>query len=287
MNTLAVSELGGTDANVSSGNGTDVGGKSEFERISLSPKTVSILIASYNTKPVYIRECIDSMIGQNGNFIIELVWINDGTDAHGTQLLESELRRFQTTLKNATVIYRRLTSNHGLSYCLHEGLLLCSNEIVFRMDCDDIMAPERLNIQYNFMNNTSDCVMCGTNMISFNADVNSKNKKRISSTNHPYKITWEEYKFQKMDWIMNHPTLCFLKSAVLNVGNYNKNMKLPFEDLELELRILKRYGCLYNLPEMLLMYRVHDQQITQYHKHNTKIIQKRKEYIEYITNTDT
>ena len=249
---------------------------------------VSILIASYNTKPLYIKECIDSIINQNGNFDIELVWINDGSDKDGTRLLKQELQRFENTRKNAKVIYKKQSNNCGLSYCLHDGVLLCSNEIIFRMDSDDIMAPERLNIQYNFMNNTTDCVLCGSNMISFTANNNNNNnnkKKKISETNHPHKLTWEEYKLLKSEWILNHPTLCFRKSAIIEVGNYNKYLKLPFEDLDLELRVLKRYEFIYNLPEMLLMYRIHDQQITQIHKDNTKIIQKKKEYIDYITST--
>jgi len=250
------------------------------------PIPVSILVASYNTRPSYITECIDSIINQNGNFAIELVWINDGTDKDGTYLLEQELQRFQKTKKNAKVIYKKQSANMGLSYCLHDGVLLCSNEIIFRMDSDDIMAPERLNIQYNFMHNTPDCVLCGTNMILFKSDNNSQNKKKAAETNHPDKLTWEEYKLQKSDHILNHPTLCFRKLAILDVGNYNKDLKLPFEDLDLELRVLKKYECVYNLPEMLLMYRIHDNQITQIHKNNQKIIQKKKEYINYITNTN-
>jgi len=135
--------------------------------------SVSILVASYNTKPIYITECIDSIINQNGNFAIELVWINDGTDKDGTLLLKQELQRFQKTKKNAKVIYKKQSTNMGLSYCLHEGVLLCSNEIIFRMDSDDIMAPERLNIQYNFMHNTPDCVLCGSDMITFTSNNNS------------------------------------------------------------------------------------------------------------------
>jgi glycosyltransferase involved in cell wall biosynthesis len=244
---------------------------------------VSILIASYNAKHVYIRECIDSIIHQRGNFSIELVWMNDGTDKPGTRILEQELHRFQKIIATAKIIYRRLPVNQGLSHCLHEGLLLCSNDIVFRMDCDDIMAPERLNLQYNFMHQNPDCVLCGANMMSFSSDRISQHKKEISATQHPYKLTWEEYIRQKSPWIMNHPTLCFRKSAILNVGNYNKNMKLPFEDLDLELRVLKKYGCVYNLPQLLLMYRVHDQQITQIYKHDSKTSQKRKEFIDYMT----
>lgn len=247
--------------------------------------SVSVLIANYNTKPIYIKECIDSIINQNGIFAIELVWINDGTDKDLTRLLEQELQRFQMTKKNAKVIYKKHPTNMGLSCCLHDGVFLCTNEIIFRMDSDDIMAPERLNIQYNFIHKTPDCVLCGCDMIAFTSDHNSQNKKKFSETNHKHKLTWEEYKLRKSEWILNHPTLCFRKSAILEVGNYDKDLKLPFEDLDLELRVLKRFECVYNLSEMLLMYRMHEQQITQIHKDNTKINQKKKQYIDFITST--
>ena len=61
---------------------------------------------------------------------------------------------------------------------------------------------------------------------------------------------------------MNHPTLCFRKYAVIAVGNYNANLKEPYEDLDLELRLLKKYGFICNLPEVLLFYRIHSNQIT-------------------------
>jgi hypothetical protein len=61
---------------------------------------------------------------------------------------------------------------------------------------------------------------------------------------------------------MNHPTLCFRKYAVITVGNYNAKLKEPFEDLDLELRLLKKYGFICNIPEILLFYRIHPNQIT-------------------------
>ena len=40
------------------------------------------------------------------------------------------------------------------------------------------------------------------------------------------------------------------------------------EDYELGLKMLKHYGKIYNLPEVLLLYRIHDDQITN--KYNTE-----------------
>ena len=168
-------------------------------------------------------------------------------------------------LKNLRLIYNRTKINRGLSFCLHQGLLLCSNEIVFRMDSDDIMINNRIITQLNFMNNNPKCVLCGSNIISF-----IKNKSEIGRSNHPYSLTWNEYKTTKSDWIMNHPTLCFKKSTVLSVGNYRKDLRMPFEDLDLELRILKKYNIIYNIQEPLLLYRTHENQLSKKDNHNCK-----------------
>ena len=41
---------------------------------------ISILMATYNTENQYITDCLNSILFQNGNFGIELVIVNDGSD---------------------------------------------------------------------------------------------------------------------------------------------------------------------------------------------------------------
>jgi hypothetical protein len=128
------------------------------------------------------------------------------------------------------------------------------------MDSDDIMKPDRIEKQLKFILSIPSCVMCGTNVTSFeyvNGIYNS-----ISDSKHKNILTWNGYKNNPKSWILNHPTLCFKKSAILNVGNYREDFKYPFEDLELELRVLKVYGVLYNLTESLIFYRIHRDQIS-------------------------
>ena len=103
---------------------------------------------------------------QIGHFGVELVWINDCSNDNKTKILLAVLAEFNG-LKNFKLIYNKTKINRGLSFCLHEGLLLCTNELVFRMDSDDIMINKRIQTQLNFMNNNPDCVLCGSNIISF------------------------------------------------------------------------------------------------------------------------
>ena len=60
---------------------------------------------------------------------------------------------------------------------------------------------------------------------------------------------------------------------------------MPFEDLDLELRILKKYKFVYNVQEPLLLYRTHDNQLSK--KNNEEFNNKKSKMIEYYCNADT
>jgi glycosyltransferase involved in cell wall biosynthesis len=228
----------------------------EFDEASI---WVSVLIPCYNTKREYIEDCLKSIKEQIGNFGIELVWINDCSNEENTNI-QLELLKELESLKNFKLIYNRTKINRGISFCLYQGVLLCSNELILRMDSDDIMVNNRIKTQIDYMNNNPSCVLCGSNMISF--EIINGIKSEIGRTDHKNILTWYEYKLNPKDWFLNHPTLCFRKQALLRAGNYRKHFRVPFEDLELELRILKMFGSVHNIPDCLLLYRSHENQIS-------------------------
>ena len=86
------------------------------------------------------------------------------------------------------------------------------------------------------MNNNLSCVLCGSNIISF--EIINGIKSELRRSNHKNILTWHEYKLNPKDWFLNHPTLCFRKQSLLRAGNYRQHFRVPFEDLELELRLL-------------------------------------------------
>ena len=220
---------------------------------------VSVLIPCYNTKREFIEDCLKSIKEQIGNFGIELVWINDCSNEENTNI-QIELLKELESLKNFKLIYNMTKINRGISFCLYQGVLLCSNEFILRMDSDDIMVNNRIKIQIDYMNNNISCVLCGSNIISF--EIINGIKSELRRSNHKNILTWHEYKLNPKDWFLNHPTLCFRKQSLLRAGNYRQHFRVPFEDLELELRILKMFGSVHNIPECLVLYRTHENQIS-------------------------
>lgn len=227
----------------------------------LNPETwVSVLIPSYNTKHEYILECLESIKKQKGHFGIEIVWVNDGSSAENTTLLKKELELFEKTTRFTKVIYIENETNKGLGFSLSNGVLRCSNEIICRMDADDIMRDNRLQTQIDFMNKNKDCVLCGSQIQMFRVLNNVKSDSGVTS--HQHIIDVDIYKIAPIHWIMNHPTFCFRKKEIIEIGNYNSLLHSMCEDLELIVRVLKHYKKVYNIQEVLLDYRLHEDQLT-------------------------
>ena len=227
---------------------------------------VSVLVTSYNTNPFYIRECLNSIKNQTGYFGIELIWVNDGSNKENTNSLEQELANFRENTRFCRVIYKHLLENHRTAYACNRGLELATCALVFKMDSDDIMLPQRIQTQIDYMTKNPDIVCCGANIRMFsNPDSENLSMKKFGhTTNHPGKMEWDSFYKTRPDWFINHPTLCYRKSAVAEVGNYDEtDRRLDIiHDYKLITRLLKKYGALYNLPDVLLYYRLHPNQLT-------------------------
>jgi GT2 family glycosyltransferase len=222
---------------------------------------VSILIPVYNTKVSYIRDCLESIKQQVGLLMFQVVIVNDGSDNLHSALLEKLLENLINTSRWIQVKYIKNETNKGLGFSLDKGLRECYFEHVFRMDADDIMLKDRIVKQIMFLQkNMDDCFLMGAQVQMF-----SEGKENRGTTCHP-NILWEEWskneKMRKRHWLMNHPTYYLRKSKILECGSYNNSIHSMCEDFDLILRVLKKYGKIYNMPDIVLKYRLHPGQLT-------------------------
>jgi len=221
--------------------------------------SVSILIPSYNTKSIYVKECLESIKQQVGWFNIEIVWIDDGSNDLNLTILKKLLENYEKSSRFTTVKFVKNETNMGIGYTLNLGVTLCSNELILRMDSDDMMIYNRIHKQVEYMITNQDVKMCCSQIVIFiNNDVN----KIINITRHP-SITWDDFVKNKPHWFVNHPTYCFRKSAVLEMGNYNKDLRKMMDDYDFSVRMLKKYKYIHNISEPLVYYRSHESQVTQ------------------------
>jgi glycosyltransferase involved in cell wall biosynthesis len=205
----------------------------------------SVLICVYyKEKAEYFEQALNSILKQSIP-PSEIVLVKDG-------LLNTELdgviEKFAANFSCFKIV--SLSKNVGLGNALHEGLKHCSFELVARMDSDDISMFNRFEIQLNFFKEHSELSVVGGFMCEF--ENNRNNSNRINSA--PVGDNAAIRRYARFRNPLNHPTVMFKKSHVLNVGSYIE-ISL-FEDYYLWLRLLNKNYKINNLKEILVDFRV-------------------------------
>lgn len=214
---------------------------------------VSVLLPVYNTNPTHLRQCIHSIKDQTLQDFELIISDNGSTDHQTLKVIGQE--NFDERVK---VVHKKQQSGKkNLSCALNEGLKSCSNELVARMDSDDIMHPKRLEKQVNYFNqNWSEVDILGTQLTTSVEELNNgnfKNEKCVHRTNHP-EIIPQNY-HMSCTWFCNHPTIMFKKSVIFKLGGYREEPDHIPEDFCLWAKAQKNGFKIRNLNEVMLWYR--------------------------------
>ena len=207
------------------------------------PKFSVLMSLYYKEKAENLRECLDSLINQTVK-ADEWIIVKDGplTDELESVLKEYDLR-FPTLIKYVT-----FKQNQGLGLALRAGVLACKNELIARMDTDDICVPTRFEIQLNQFIKNPRLDICGSHIKEFDKDPrNYHSKRKVPLSND------EIIKYKKKRSAYNHMTVMYKKSSVLKSGNY-EHAPLMEDDLLWTRMILA--GCIgKNIDDYLVFVR--------------------------------
>jgi glycosyltransferase involved in cell wall biosynthesis len=164
--------------------------------------------------------------------------------------VKSVIKNYINSFNDKNIKVVKLVDNKGLGCALRIGVNECSNEIIARMDSDDISHIDRFKIQIPyFINNKLD--VCGTSMEEFIN--NSDPYGSIVSLKKMPKSHSKCLSLTKISSPVNHPTVVFRKSKVLNAGNYNNSFFK--EDIDLWIRMISQGARFGNITTPLLLFR--------------------------------
>lgn len=206
-------------------------------------KGYSVLMSVYHKeKPEYLKQAIASIQAQTlptDDFVLVCDGpLNDALDA-------VIAKKQQEMGKTLNVV--RLAKNGGLGNALNEGIKHCKNELVARMDSDDIAYQDRCEKQIAVFYKHPEVSICSGIVEEFTStpDVVDAKRKRVPPEAHE-----EIVEFAKKRNPFNHPCVMYKKSAVEAVGSYQDFYLL--EDYYLWLRMLMAGYQGYNIQESLL-----------------------------------
>ena len=214
----------------------------------------------------YLSQAIDSVLNQTF-FNWELIIINDcSTDKTG-EILSKYAVRDERIKVHTNEVNLRLPSS------LNKALNLAQGKYIARMDADDICLPNRLQEQYNFMEKNKDIALSSCKFMTL------KNKT-ISSGGCGGKCNFESIKALLL--VTNpilHPGI-IAKAEIIKRLGYNEKFTCS-EDMQLWTRFVLNGEKVEILPEYLMIYRLHDKQITQttLEKQKGEVLSIQKEYL--------
>jgi len=216
---------------------------------------ISVIMPVYNGGD-YLKLAIESILSQSfENF--ELVIINDGsTDKSGDVIKSySDLR-----IKSITN-----QSNLGLVCSLNLGIEHAKGKYIARMDADDISHPDRLRIQFEFLENNTSYGMCGTFYQIIDSQGNLQHKVELPRSDRDIKT------FLNFGNCFCHSTVMFRKDLSIK-NKYDKYFFLS-EDYKLWYEFSK-ICKLAILPDYCVLYRFHSTNISSTQKQKTQLILK-------------
>ena len=204
-------------------------------------KEYSVLMSVYRKeKPEYLKQAIESIQTQTSP-TDDFVLVCDGplNDA-----LDGVIAAKQQEMGKALHVVR-LAKNGGLGNALNEGIKYCKNELVARMDSDDIAYPNRCEKQIAVFHRHPEVSVCSGIVEEFTSTPEVVDARRVLPEVHE-----DIVEFAKKRNPFNHPCVMYKKSAVEAVGSYQDFYLL--EDYYLWLRMLMAGYHGYNIQDPLL-----------------------------------
>lgn len=225
---------------------------------------VSVIMSVYNGE-AYLAEAIESIINQTfQNW--ELIVINDCSTDSTAQILADFAQ------KDARVKVHPNEVNLRLPTSLNKAISLCSGKYIARMDADDISLPGRLEKQYKFMEENPDVSLSSCRFMTVKNGVYASGGAGGRCDSDAIKA---------MLLVANpilHPGV-IAKAEVMKEFCYDTTLTCT-EDLELWTRLAMANHKMKILPECLLIYRLHDKQITSttLERQHTEVLKIQQKY---------
>lgn len=221
----------------------------------MSPPEISVVMPCHNGAR-WLHGAIDSVLTQTfGDF--ELIVVDDGSTDGSRGIVE------QTARKDARVRLHSFTTNQGIVAALNKGLDHARGAFIARMDADDLSLPIRLSRQHAWLT-TSGVDLCGSWFIEFGQGL-------ARTVRWPY----QEPALRAAMLFQNsicHPTVMG-RREVFEKFRYREEYRLA-EDYDLFARASAEFR-IANIPESLLRYRRHAQQITQAKRESMEQVTRR------------
>lgn len=198
------------------------------------PLKISVVIPAYNAEK-YLKEALDSVLAQ-ALPAHEIIVVDDGSTDSTADICKGYSNQ---------ILYIK-QDNMGLSGARNTGITAATGEWIALLDADDIMLPNRLEVQAGIAAHHADLIVVYSAFTYLYPD-----GKQSFAQAFPAKDLWPALRYRTP--ILPSTTM-IRRSALLEVGLFRNRI---VEDWDLWFRLIKRYTsrAFQEATESLVLYR--------------------------------
>ena len=208
-----------------------------FDMIYAQP-LVSIIIPTYNTKPEYLDECINSLLNQTYKNI-EIIIIDDKSDKYDYDYI---------TMKSPKIKLVKNEINLGCSKNVQKGFKLATGEYIVKVDSDDYIDTTMISKEVEILENNTNIGAVCCELQRFG--------KQTYLIKRPQKWSLDFALFVDKGNTCGYAGGMMFKSELLHDIDIDTQFRVC-EDFDFHLQILEITN-IYSIHEVLYYYRSHD-----------------------------
>ena len=225
---------------------------------------LAVILPAYNAEN-FIAECLESLLNQTFSDFCILA-VNDASTDNTGNILETY------AAKDTRLRVYHLPQNQGEPAVMQfamDMLNYMNVEYVARMDADDICVPHRFEKQVQYLDEHPEIDILGSNALLFNNGQTNKATK-VSTLPLLDKDIKAHFSLAR-DNIIN-PSSMWRHSSIKALGiNYAQTATAP--DFHMWVQCALHKKTFANLPEPLLLYRIHQAQASKIHDKISESVQ--------------
>lgn len=237
---------------------------------------VSVICTVYNHEK-YLRRCLDGFVMQKTNFAYE-VWVHDDASKDGSAMIIKEYAEKYPDIIKPIIQIQNQYSQGIVPF--HDIILpVCAGKYIAVCEGDDYWCSEdKLQIQYDFMEQHEDCSMCVHNTIIHDL-LGSQKDKTFYQINDVMQLTEHQIFF---GWGV-HTSSYFMHKQVAIMDRYM--LKYFFGDY-IHLVNANAYGKVYALPQTMSVYNINNtagmtyEMLVESQNGNAGKVLERKQFLE-------
>ena len=225
---------------------------------------LAVILPAYNAEN-FIAECLDSLLNQTFSDFCILA-VNDASTDNTGNILEDY------AAKDTRLRVYHFSENQGEPAVMQfamDMLNYMNVEYVARMDADDICVPHRFEKQVQYLDEHPEIDILGSNALLFN-DGQTDKATKVSTLPLLDKDIKAHFSLAR-DNIIN-PSSMWRHSSIKALGiNYAQTATAP--DFHMWVQCALHKKTFANLPEPLLLYRIHQAQASKIHDKISESVQ--------------